>query len=150
MPSSAEHRAKHQANRQLLDTGNNGSPLSTLDGCWAAIVAFYAALHCVDRLGAIATPQVHPTPPSAHGKRLRFLYANHRAIYADYNDLKTASEIARYGTLNQFNRAYPGTTVQTILIDQKLVAIENYVAGHFPAPAPAPAPVPPPTGSTGS
>lgn len=98
MPGSAEHRAKHLANRHLLDTGNNGTPLSTLDGCWAAIVAFYAALHCVDRLGAIAVPQVHPTPPGAHGKRLRFLYANHRAIFAAYNDLKTASEIARYGT----------------------------------------------------
>jgi hypothetical protein len=110
MPSSAEHRAKYQANRQVLDTGNNGTPLSTLNGCWASIVAFYAALHLVDRLGAAATPQVHPTPPGAHGARLRFLYANHRPIYTAYNDLKTATEIARYGTINQFNRAFPGAT----------------------------------------
>jgi hypothetical protein len=97
-------------------------------------------------LGAIAHPQVHPTPPGAHGARLRFLYANHRAIYNDYNDLMVASEYARYGTLNQFNRAYPGITVQDILIDQKLVAIENYVHGHFPAPALVAPPSPPPTG----
>jgi hypothetical protein len=135
VPSSAEHRAKHLANRQLLDTGNNGTPLSTLDGCWAAIVAFYAALHCADRLAAILSPPFHPTPPGAHGARLKFLYSRHRGIYADYNELKTASEIARYGTLNQFTRSYPGTTVQDILIDQKLVTIENYVTGFFTPPA---------------
>src|SRR6516225_8801690 len=116
MPSSAEHRDKHAANRQLLDTGNNGSPLSTLDGCWAAVVAFYAALHLVDRLAA----RVNYHPPG-HNDRLRFVSRDHRPILADYNDLKVAAEIARYGTLNQFGRAYPGTTVQDVLIDQKLV-----------------------------
>jgi hypothetical protein len=147
MPSSAEHRAKYQANRQLLDTGNNGTPLSTLDECWGAIVAFYAALHLADRLAAVATPPLHPTPPGAHGKRLRFLYANHRAIYAAYNDLKTASEIDRYGTLNQFSRAFPNNATQTILIDQKLVAIETYVNNFFSPPAPPAAPASPTTGS---
>lgn len=38
MPSSQEHRAKHEDNRNHLDTGNNGGPLSTLNGCWAATV----------------------------------------------------------------------------------------------------------------
>jgi hypothetical protein len=147
MPSSAEHRAKYQANRHFLDTGNNGAPLSTLDGCWAAIVAFYAALHLADRLGAAVSPPLHPTPPGAHATRLRFLYANHRAIYTAYNDLKSASEIARYGTLNQFARAFPGTTVQDILVDKKLVAIEAYVNAFFAPPAP---PSPPPATTTGS
>jgi len=141
MPSSAEHRVKYQANRQLLDTGNNGTPLSTLDGCWAAIVAFYAALHLVDRVAARIN--LHPTPPGAHAARLRFVSSQHRAIFADYNDLKVASEIARYGTLNQFNRAFPGTTVQDILVNQKLVAIENYVNLIFNPPAP-------PAAATGS
>jgi hypothetical protein len=134
MPSSAEHRAKYQANRQFLDTGYNGTSLSTLDGCWAAIVAFYAALHLVDRLAALIN--LHP---AAHGDRLRFLASHHRTMFADYNDLKVASEIARYGTLNQFARAFPGTTVQGILIDKKLVAIEAYVNAAFPPPPP-PAP----------
>ncbi len=132
MPSSAEHRDKYLANRQLLDTGNGGAPLSTVDGCWAAIVAFYAALHLVDRLAARIT--LHPP---THGDRLRFVATHHRTIFADYNDLKTASEIARYGTLNQFNRTYPGNIVQTILIDQKLVAIEKYVDTIFNPPTPS-------------
>lgn len=145
MPSSAEHRAKHLANRHLLDTANNGAPLSTLDKCWAAIVAFYAALHLVDRLAALNN--LHPTPPGAHGVRLHFVSSQHRTIFAAYNDLKVASEIARYGTLNQFARAFPGDTVQTVLIDTNLVAIENYVNSFFPVPAP---PAPPPTTGAGS
>ncbi|HYT91463.1 MAG TPA: hypothetical protein VEL76_22305 [Gemmataceae bacterium] len=134
MPNSAEHRAKYEANRNLLDTGNNGTPLSTLDGCWAAIVAFYAALHLVDRLAARVNS--HPAPPGAHSKRLRFVANQHRVIFVEYNDLKVASEIARYGTLNQFQRAFPGTTVQDILININLVAIETYVDSIFNPPAP--------------
>jgi hypothetical protein len=115
----------------LLNTGNNGAPLSTLDECWAAIVAFYAALHLVDRLAA--RTNYHP---NNHSDRLSFVASQHRLIFTVYNSLKTASEIARYGTLNQFNRAYPGTTVQDILIDKRLVAIETYVNNIFNPPAP--------------
>src|SRR5205823_6481651 len=99
-------------NRHFLNTGNNGGPLSTLDGCSAATVAFYAALHLVDRLAA--RNNLHPVPPGAHGACLRFVSAHHRPIFANYNDLKVASEIARYRTLNQFNRAFPGNTVQSV------------------------------------
>ncbi len=135
MPSSAEHRDKYAANRRLLDTGNTGTPLSTLDGCWAAIVAFYAALHLVDRLAARLNYH-----PGNHADRLAFVSSQHRPIFAAFNALKTALEIARYGTLNQFSRAYPGTTVQDILIDQRLVAIETYVNNVFNPPAPPAAP----------
>jgi hypothetical protein len=131
MPSSAEHRAKYEANRQFLDTGNNGAPLSTRDGCWAAIVAFYAALHLVDRLAARIN--FHP---GNHADRLSFVANQHRPIYTFYNSLKTASEIGRYGTLNQFAKAYPGTTVQDVLIEKRLAAIENYVNNIFNPPAP--------------
>lgn len=140
MPNSAAHHAKYVANRPLLDTANNGAPLSTLDGCWAATVAFYASLHLVDRLAALVN--LHP---AAHVNRMRFVSRHHRAIFADYNDLRVASEIARYGTLNQFNRAFPGNTVQAILVDQKLVVIETYVNNLFNPPPPAAAP-----GTTGS
>jgi hypothetical protein len=131
MPSSAEHRAKYEANRHHLDTGNNGTPLSALDGCWAAIVAFYAALHLVDRLAARIN--VHP---GGHADRTRYVSSQHRPIFAAYNALQTASEIARYGTLNQFNLAYPGTTVQDVLINQRLLAIETYVNVIFNPPVP--------------
>ncbi len=90
MPSSAEHRTKYEANRQLLNTANNGTPLSTADSCWAAIVAFYAALYLVDRLAA--RTNYHPT---SHPDRLSFVSSQHRPIYTSYNALKTASEIAR-------------------------------------------------------
>lgn len=131
MPSSAEHRAKYEANRHLLDTGNNGTPLSTLDGCWAAIVAFYAALHLVDRLAA--RNNYHP---GNHADCLSYVSSQHRPIYTIYNSLKTASEIARYGTINQFTKGFPGTTVQDVLIDQRLVTIETYVNNIFNPPVP--------------
>ena len=87
----------------------------------------------MDRLAARIN--YHPQRPGAHGKRLRFISTHHRSILPEYNDLKTASEIARYGTLNQFHRAYPGNVVQTVLIDQYLVTIETYVANVFNPPA---------------
>jgi hypothetical protein len=139
MPSSQEHRAKYEANRNHLDTGNNGTSLSTLDGCWAATVAFYAALHLVDRLAARVNYH-----PGNHTDRNAFVTGQQRPIWNAYNALYQASRTARYGTLNQFNRAYPGTTVQDVLIDRNLVVIETYVNNIFNPPAP------PATGSTGS
>ena len=138
MPSSAEHQTKYQENRTFLDTGGagGGGPLAASNGPWAAIVAFYAALHLVERLASRSN--LHHMPPGAHGQRDRWLrgHPQHRVIHAAYNHLRTASELSRYGTSNQFARAYPGTTVQDVLIDQYLVAIENYVAGVFAPPPP--------------
>lgn len=54
MPSSAEHRDKYEANRRLLNAGNNGTPLSTLDGCWAVIVAF--SPHFISSIGSPPGP----------------------------------------------------------------------------------------------
>lgn len=134
MPSSAEHQAKYFANRTFLNSGAGGAALSTVDPAWAVIVAFYAALHLVDRLAA--RQNLHFQPPGAHGDRLRFVSRHHYAIYGKYNDLKIASEIARYGTINQFNRAFPGNSIQTILIDQNLVTIENHLVAVFTPPSP--------------
>ncbi len=139
MPSSQEHRAKYEDNRNHLDTGNNGRPLSTLSACWAATVAFYAALHLVDRLAARANYH----PPN-HTDRNAFVAGQHRPIWSAYNALYQASRTARYGTVNQFNVTYPGTTVQDVLIDQRLVQIETYVNNIFDPPAP------PATGGTGN
>lgn len=98
----------------------------------------FAALHLVDRLAARANYH-----PGNHSERLSFVAGQHRPIFTAYNSLKTASEIARYGTINQFNRAYPGTTVQDILIDQRLVFTESYVNKIFNPPSP-------PSAATGS
>ena len=137
MPSSHEHQIKYQENRNFLDLGGaGGGPLAASNGPWAAIVAFYAALHLMERLASIIN--LHHMPPGAHGQRARWLrgHAQHRAILSPYNDLRTASEISRYGTANQFTRAYPGTVVQDVLVDQKLVAIETYLNSILNPPAP--------------
>lgn len=82
--------------------------------------------------------------PGGHSDRDRFVSSDHPAIFTAYLALKTASRIARYGTLHQFRTAYPGTTVQDVLIDKRLVAIETYVDVVFSPPAP------PATGAAGS
>ena len=132
MPSSAEHESKYRDNRTFLDTGGSGGgPLAASNAPWAAIVAFYAALHLVERLAARLN--LHHTPPAAHGQRDRWLrgHRQHRIILTAYNHLRTASEISRYGTANQFTRAYPGNTIQPVLIDQHLRTIEQYVDSVF-------------------
>lgn len=137
MPSSPEHRAKYEANRAFLDSGCGGMPLAQVNACWASIVTFYTALQLVDRLAARINAH-----PQTHADRLRFLTRTHPSIFQAYAQLKIASELSRYGTLNQFLRAYPDPMVQTILIDQHLVALETYFLAIF-QPPPAPPPVSP-------
>jgi hypothetical protein len=146
MPNSAEHDAKYRLNRALLDSG-----LSATSPEWAAVVAFYAAVHLVERLAAAEArgPVHHRT----HADRFRYLRAHrqHRSILREYAELQDASEISRYGTINQFRASYPGAAVQDQLIDVHLRAIEEYVAAYFappPSPPPGPSvpPAPPPTG----
>jgi hypothetical protein len=141
VPNSSEHQTKARLNRAFLNA--NGG-LAGGDNAWVAVVAFYTALHLVERLAA--RESIHHTGAGAHGKRLRYLdtHAQHDVIYQNYLELKTAAEIARHGTVAQFTRAYPGNTTQTILIDTHLVAIETYVDRVF-APPPANTPPPPPS-----
>src|SRR6266487_1818659 len=119
MPNSAEHDAKYRLNRALLDSG-----LSTMSPEWAVVVAFYAAIQLVERLAAAEArgPVHHRT----HADRFRYLRAHrqHRAILRDYSALQDASEISRYGTINQFQSSYPSAAVQDQLIDVHLRAIE--------------------------
>ena len=132
MPSSAEHQAKYQLNRAFL---NSNSGLAGGDRMWAATVAFYSALHLVERLAA--RQNIHHMPPNAHGQRTRYLttHPQHHVIFRDYRELRIASELARYGTVNQFQVAYPGNAVQDVLIDQYLIAVEKYVAKVLGTPA---------------
>jgi hypothetical protein len=125
MPSSAEHKEKAQ---QILDFLHSGS----LPPEWSAIVAFYAALHLVERLCACDNLHI-----ANHHDRLFWLnkHKKHRAIHADFVALYDASRVARYGTCNQFKLAYPGDTVQKQLIRQNLAAIIRHVELHFQPPA---------------
>ncbi|MCI0704138.1 MAG: hypothetical protein L0241_24030 [Planctomycetia bacterium] len=141
MPNSPEHRAKYTLNRAFLNTG-----IVTTNPEWAGVVAFYAAVHLVERLAA-AEPRgsIHHR---THADRRVYLaqHRHHRAILNDYEILQDASEISRYGTVNQFNSLYSAATVQSVLIDTHLVAIEDYVTAYFAPPSPPPTPpaTPPP------
>jgi hypothetical protein len=143
MPNAAEHDAKYRLNRALLNSG-----LAATTPEWGAVVAFYAAVHLVEWLAA-AEPH-GPIHHRTHVDRFRYLRAHrqHRAILRDYLELCDAAEISRYGTIRQFRSAYPGTEVQSRLIDVHLVAIEQYVHAHFAPPASPPQqspPIPPPS-----
>lgn len=139
MPSDDEHEAKHQDNSQFL-TAIGGLPQP--NESWSAVVAFYAALHLVERLAARVG--VHHRRHAGHGSRQMFLSRNpaHRGILADYMALQSASEIARYEPLGAYQTAYPGGTTQSQLIGGCLQRIRQYVVTTLAAPA-----APPATGS---
>lgn len=117
MPSSAEHQEKYLENRAFLDA--NGG-LAAAQPIWASVVAFYAALHLDERLAA--RQNIHH---GNHALRTTYLSRHrlHRVIYPAFEALRNASEVARYGTANQFQRLVPTANVQAVLIDKHLVAI---------------------------
>lgn len=136
MPNATEHRAKYSLNRAFLNTS-----LVTTHPEWATVVAFYAAVHLIERLAA-AEPH-GPIHHRTHTDRRLYLsrHREHRAIFDDYEALQRASEVSRYGTVNQFTTRYTAATVQSELIDTHLVAIEDYVTAYF---------APPPSAAAGS
>lgn len=127
MPSSTELREKAERNLAFLNSMNIAAAPE-----WAAVVAFYAALHLVERLSACES-----THNAKHQDRLSFLlkHKKHRAIHADFLALYDASLVARYGTENQFRKAYPGDTVEKELSGKRLSAILAHVEAHFNPPA---------------
>jgi hypothetical protein len=115
------------------------------------VVAFYAAVHLIERLAA-AEPR-GPIHHRTHTQREEYFHRHrqHRVLLFDYLALQMASEISRYGTVSQFKTRYPASTVQSQLIDTHLAAIESYVTAHFgPPPAPPAQPAAPPPTTAGS
>lgn len=121
MPSSREHKEKADSNRAIL-AFLTGSPE------WTAVAAFYLAMHLVERLAAC--DNLHH---SKHPDRFNYLlrHRKHRKIYAAFSALFDASHVARYGTVNQFAKAYRDDTVERILVKEKLASIESHVKAHF-------------------
>jgi hypothetical protein len=122
MPSSSEHKEKAEKNSAFLAQAELISPE------WAATIAFYVALHLVERLCACEN-----THSGKHQDRLSWInkHKTHRLIHADFLALFDASLVARYGTVNQFARAFPEDTVKAQLIDKNLAAIQKHVSNHF-------------------
>lgn len=123
MPSSSEHSDKAELHVGFLRTIN-----ATTQPEWAAVVAFYTALHLIERLAACES--IHH---DRHQTRLFYLlrHKKHRIIHSDMSVLRDASEKARYGTVNQFRRAFPGDRTSRILIGECLARIQEHVEASF-------------------
>src|SRR5262249_23928049 len=117
MPKPQQHQDKADHCRRFLDSIAKGFP------DWRAIVAFYIALHLVEKLRAYDGE--HST---SHDDRDAYVRRKHRKIYNSYHRLFTASLDARYKTLGAFTIS--PEDVQTILIDTYLAEIEGYVAAE--------------------
>lgn len=130
MPNSKQHREHADRNRAFL---------ATIDVAkfpdWASVVAFYTAVHLVERLRA--TSDDHSIN---HEDRLHFLHGKpyRSAIFGAYRVLFNASLIARYETASSFATQFTSTEVQTVLIDKHLVAIEQFVTASFAPNPPTP------------
>ena len=126
MPPATEHLAKAAHNRRVL-----GSLDLSQATDWAAVVAFYTALHQIERLA-----DLDGRHHEQHNYRAVYLreHADHSQIWNDYLRLATAASIARYQSLARFARFYPATYVRRTLIDAHLVTIERYVETVFAPP----------------
>ena len=86
MPTAAEHQQRAEHHLAFLET------IDTEEFCdWAGVVAFYVAVHLVERLRALVGQH-----SGDHGDRLDYIRDNHPAILAYFDALFDISLIARY------------------------------------------------------
>lgn len=117
MPTADQHRNKAEKNRKFLAT------ISLTDHPeWVVTVAFYVAVHTIERLRAFADR----SHSDSHYDRMRCVQIQHAEIHYEYQILETASRIARYDSSADFFVKYDATRIQTQLIDKALATIENY------------------------
>jgi hypothetical protein len=87
MPTAEEHRQKAEHNLAFLGT------IDTDEFCdWMAVAAFYAAVHLVERIRAVAGGH-----SIDHADRLKYIRDHHPQIHADFRELYNISLIVRYG-----------------------------------------------------
>lgn len=122
MPSEAEHQAKYLECLALL---GGPPPLASVSRPWAATVAFYAAVHLIEMLAA--RDGVHHTRHSGVASRNWYVAQRHPSIYANFSALYSASLLARYEPPAAFAAAYPGDTVEEVLIGRCLDALQTYM-----------------------
>jgi hypothetical protein len=131
MPNSRQHREKADHNRSALNSLD-------VNACpdWAAVIAFYTAVHLVERLRT-RQPKASDQHSGDHHDRLQFVRSVHPSISPEFGELFNISLIARYETMNSFRASFSAADVQNVFVDQYLVAIEQYVARIFAPPPPA-------------
>jgi hypothetical protein len=125
MPSADQHRKKAESNRKFLDT-------ISLDDYpdWVVAVAFYTAVHLVERLRAISGHG----DSTGHEDRMAYVQEFHAAIHTAYHVLQNASMLARYQSNATFFGQFQRETIAERLVGVYLLEIENYV-GAFQKPA---------------
>ncbi len=131
MPKPKQHQEKAEHNRAFLN-----SICATGPADWIATVAFYTAVHLVEKLRAYNGQHSRD-----HEERNAAVRRDYRAIHTEYHELFNHSLIARYATVGKFYLSV--ADAKKLLVDTYLTQIEKYVAAEsakLTAPAPAPAP----------
>ena len=125
MPTDAEHADKYRESRALLNGPLRGA------GAWEATAAFYAAVHLVERLAA--ADGIHHSRHVGAASRAGYLarHADHVVIAPALAALLSASMVARYESPAAFAAAFPGDTVEAMLIGKMLLAIEEHVTARL-------------------
>ncbi len=117
MPNSSQHQNKARNNREFLDSFDSNSHPD-----WAAVVAFYTAVHLIERLRALDGQD-----SENHQDRLRYVQANHRTIHYEFHQLLNTSKLARYEANSVFHTQLSNAQIRDVVIGEWLVAIERYV-----------------------
>jgi hypothetical protein len=125
MPSYSEHKDKADHNREFLTSLSIDNHPD-----WVAVVAFYTALHLIERLSSCESLHHGSHPP--RGKYLA-RHCKHSVIRHHYQALYDAAHVARYGTQNQFKRSFHSSSIKSELIDINLNAVDKYIDNHFHA-----------------
>jgi hypothetical protein len=118
MPKPKQHQEKADHNRAFLNTLTDDTYHD-----WKAIVAFYVAVHLVEKLRAYEGDH-----SESHEDRDRAVRKDHSRIYNAYHHLFNASLVARYKSRSAFKIS--PADVQSKLLDTYLAEIERYVAAE--------------------
>lgn len=131
MPSPREHRDKAYRNLLALQAIDHAAHPE-----WAAVIAFYRAVHLIELLAAREAGQaIHN---GNHADRDHYVRSTHRPIAVAFRMMHDAAHTARYGTVNQFITQFPDDTLTATIIGRYLAQIEDYVRERTSPPQPRP------------
>lgn len=117
MPKASEHKAKAESNLRFLGTINVDEYPD-----WAAVVAFYTAVHFVEGVRAKAA-EGHS---QNHDDRLTYVANRHNKIHTNYHILQNVSMLARYQSRGDFFTQFQPADVSTIVVGRHLAAVIAY------------------------
>src|ERR1700687_3653504 len=135
MPSAADHQIKIQHNHAFLASITDPAFCD-----WMAVVAFYIAVHSVEKLFAFLGQH-----SKDHRGRNKAVRVQLRPIHRHFRALYNVSMVVRYEESSRFNLS--AQLVHSDLINGRLAEIEKFVAAKTAPPGlPAPpGPLSPPS-----